>query len=193
MTDFTQKTCKITDNKTSENYHKLIDYFGNKVVWDKKTHCFNWVGYIEPTGYGRLIVNGKKGFAHRFAWELINGSIPTNKEMHHLCSNRACCNPEHLVCVTHQEHYTLDEGMQKRANENAAKTCCPHGHEYTRENTYIRPNGSRVCKACRREGMNSDYKKRPDYYIDRSLKHYNEHNEEINKNRRVKRQQLIGV
>lgn len=31
------------------------------------------------------------------------------------------------------------------------KTHCPHGHEYSAENTYRRPDGSRVCKTCRRE------------------------------------------
>ena len=31
---------------------------------------------------------------------------------------------------------------------NAAKTHCPHGHEYTEENTYIDPKGSRRCREC---------------------------------------------
>ena len=32
------------------------------------------------------------------------------------------------------------------------RTHCPHGHEYTPENTYIRPvAGSRACRACRAE------------------------------------------
>ena len=30
----------------------------------------------------------------------------------------------------------------------AARTHCPHGHEYTAENTYIRPRGHRECRAC---------------------------------------------
>ena len=37
-------------------------------------------------------------------------------------------------------------------NGNSAKTHCPHGHEYTPENTYINPSsGSRMCKTCIRE------------------------------------------
>ena len=32
------------------------------------------------------------------------------------------------------------------------RTHCPHGHEYTAENTYIRPvAGSRACRVCRAE------------------------------------------
>jgi hypothetical protein len=34
---------------------------------------------------------------------------------------------------------------------NARKTHCIHGHEFTVENTNIRPNGWRECRACKRE------------------------------------------
>lgn len=34
---------------------------------------------------------------------------------------------------------------------NAAKLACPADHEYDAANTYIRPDGGRGCKACRRE------------------------------------------
>lgn len=34
---------------------------------------------------------------------------------------------------------------------NRNKTHCPRDHEYTPENTYIQPNGSRYCRTCRRE------------------------------------------
>lgn len=39
------------------------------------------------------------------------------------------------------------------AKDNAKKqqTCCLHGHEYTSENTIIKANGTRECRACRRE------------------------------------------
>jgi len=31
-----------------------------------------------------------------------------------------------------------------------ARTHCPQGHEYTEENTYVTPKGSRSCRACQR-------------------------------------------
>jgi len=34
---------------------------------------------------------------------------------------------------------------------NREKTHCPQGHEYTPENTYIAPDGSRRCRACKNE------------------------------------------
>ena len=33
-------------------------------------------------------------------------------------------------------------------HHNAAKTHCPHGHEYTPENTLTNGKGARVCKSC---------------------------------------------
>lgn len=39
------------------------------------------------------------------------------------------------------------------ARENASKTHCKHGHEFTPENTHISPHGRRICRACKREDM----------------------------------------
>lgn len=39
------------------------------------------------------------------------------------------------------------------ADHQRAKTHCPHGHEYTPENTIVFPSdGRRRCRTCRREG-----------------------------------------
>lgn len=42
--------------------------------------------------------------------------------------------------------------MQGAESANARKTHCPHGHPYDDANTYITPDGERMCRACRREG-----------------------------------------
>ena len=39
-------------------------------------------------------------------------------------------------------------GRNSTVNQNSFKTHCKHGHEFTPENTRIRANGSRQCKAC---------------------------------------------
>ena len=38
---------------------------------------------------------------------------------------------------------------------NGTKTVCAAGHDYDDENTYIRPDGGRGCRACRRESSKS--------------------------------------
>jgi hypothetical protein len=38
--------------------------------------------------------------------------------------------------------------MSRLSDLNARKTHCPQGHEYTPENTYVQPKGSRACRTC---------------------------------------------
>ncbi len=40
---------------------------------------------------------------------------------------------------------------------NPPKTHCIHGHEYTAENTYVRPSGSRECRTCMRTQKRKSY------------------------------------
>lgn len=40
---------------------------------------------------------------------------------------------------------------KKRDSPKANQTHCIRGHEFTTENVILRPNGTRGCRACRRE------------------------------------------
>ena len=58
-------------------------------------------------------------------------------------------NPEHLEAVTHKEN--ILRSPISITTICSKKTRCPHGHEYTKENVYVRKsNGGRACKACLR-------------------------------------------
>jgi hypothetical protein len=41
------------------------------------------------------------------------------------------------------------------------KTHCHHGHEFTAENTYVRPDGYKECRKCRTKRV-SDFRKSHD-------------------------------
>lgn len=132
-----------------------IDRFLEKFTEDPKTGCWRWTAYIKPNGYAYFGLGREEGavYAHRWAYEYFVGPIPSGMDLDHLCRVRHCVNPAHLEPVPRRTN--LLRGKTAPA-ENVAKTHCPHGHEYSPENTYVDSVGSRHCKACRLERSRSD-------------------------------------
>ena len=64
--------------------------------------------------YGTAIVDGKVQSAHRHAYELTHGEVPSGLCVLHSCDHPHCCNPEHLRTGTHKEN-TADIWRRKRA------------------------------------------------------------------------------
>lgn len=121
--------------------------------------CWLWTGYLhspEAGGYGRLTVDGREVLAHRYAYELLVGPIPGGLPLDHLCRVTLCVNPAHLEPVTHAVN--IHRGFSIQAF-NARKTHCIRGHEFTPENTLIRPEGGRRCRICTRRTQ-AAYKQR---------------------------------
>lgn len=121
---------------------------------EKGDGCWLWHG-TRCDGYGHFRGHGKSRGAHRIAYELLIGPVPEGLELDHLCRNRGCVNPAHLEPVTHEENWRRGQSFSA---VNAQKTHCPHGHEYTPENTYRSASHprSRRCRQCIR-----DYNSRP--------------------------------
>jgi hypothetical protein len=78
------------------------DRFWAKV---KKTEtCWNWTGSKSDNGYGRVLIEGRSGYAHRVAYELSTGPIPDGAVIDHRCRVRDCVNPGHLRIVTNKQN-----------------------------------------------------------------------------------------
>lgn len=114
--------------------------------------CWEWFG-SRRDGYGLFWVNGHHINAHIFAYESTNGAVPDGLCLDHLCRNRGCVNPKHLEPVTIQENCARGETGHITGARKRARTHCSHGHPYSPENTYVSPQGYRVCKVCRRLGQ----------------------------------------
>lgn len=123
--------------------------FWPKVSKGSPEECWRWNGAENGSGYGRFHLGGRSVAAHRVAYELMVGPISEGLVIDHLCRNPSCVNPAHLEPVTGREN-TL-RGMSPYAIK-ARWTHCKWGHEFTTENTYIAPNGTRRCRACHRKG-----------------------------------------
>jgi len=123
--------------------------FNEALFWNnvnKTDTCWLWTGYRNRDGYGEYKSDYlTTRLVHRISYALDTGSLP-DMPLDHLCRHRHCVRPEHLEAVTSKVN-------TRRSNvglNSANKTHCPHGHEYTHENTLVY-DGKRVCRACKNE------------------------------------------
>ena len=139
---------------TPEDFWAKVDVRGPKECWPYRAIS------KANRGYGRAGYGGKQYVAHRLAYILAIGPVADGLVVDHLCHtdacalgtacpHRACCNPSHLepkpTAKNTERGCRVNIGVHQRE-----KTHCPHGHPYDAENTYRRPNGTRVCRACGR-------------------------------------------
>jgi hypothetical protein len=128
----------------------IDERFWEKVVLEDsifpENGCMLWAS-SKGHGYGIFWANGKYVPAHRWLYERLRGPVPDGLQLDHLCRVRHCVNPDHVEPVTCKENI----GRGDTGWNNKSKTYCPHGHEYTSENTYIQRSGGRICRTCNRE------------------------------------------
>lgn len=114
--------------------------------------CVLWTGCVNREGYGVVRVGGKTHLTHRLAYSLFVGELVPGLQIDHLCKVRRCMAPAHLDQVTAKVNTERSNAGRVTGARNAAKTHCPHGHEYDEANTYRAPSAptQRVCRECSR-------------------------------------------
>ncbi len=99
------------------------DFFENTVLKHQGKDCLMWPYGKSSRGYGRMTLEGKRGFVHRFACERVHGEPPTDKhQAAHECGNGhlGCVNPRHLSWKTRLENKAdeLVHGTRNRGGRN---------------------------------------------------------------------------
>ena len=103
--------------------------------WNKVTTsvdgCWMWTGATDSKGYGRFSMGGSHKLdgsrrnsmvaAHRFSYELVNGSIPKTSAYHgmcvlHKCDTPGCVNPRHLFLGTNEDNVHDMDRKGRRIN-----------------------------------------------------------------------------
>lgn len=144
----------------------LSQRFWYYVAPNDETGCWEWNALRDNRGYGRVnIGNQRIGLAHRAAYAICRGDIPSTidgERVHlmHRCDNPSCVNPWHLEVGTAKQNArdAIARGRTWHPPMRSDLTKCKSGrHEWTEANIYRhrrkdRPNQvDETCRLCAKE------------------------------------------
>jgi hypothetical protein len=137
----------------------FVDRFWAKV--ERGPVDWLWTGAVRTDGYGVMgrWNDGRTAVlpAHRLAWEMAHGPIPTGVCVLHHCDVKRCVKTEgderwpdgHLFLGTKRDNTRDMVTKGRHGRWNAKKLACKRGHPFDEANTHIY-RGGRVCRTCAR-------------------------------------------
>jgi hypothetical protein len=146
----------VTEALTPEYRDALAGRLWGRTRVNGPDQCWEWQGYINPSGYGYIGVHHRPRYTHRVAYELVVGPIPDGLVIDHLCRVRHCVNPSHMEPVTNRENLMRGESSSAIA---ARRDHCAKGHPYD-ERTWVSKQGKRHCRTCTNERAAAGYHRR---------------------------------
>lgn len=131
---------------------KFLRRFWSHVQKGRGNSCWLWNGGQRVGAYGGITFSAASNLfttesTHRISWILAKGKIPKGKLILHSCDTPLCVRPSHLFVGTYSDN--MSDMLRKGRQWQQKKTHCPHGHKYSKANTY-RHKGGRYCRACQK-------------------------------------------
>jgi hypothetical protein len=134
---------------------KVKQNFWNHV--NKTEGCWEWTGALNRMGYGTLSTHPGRMTAHRVAWELVVGPIPSGLFVCHHCDNRKCVRPDHLFVGT-----AADNMADMVAKDRQAKGDKQGLRLHPESRAFGDKNGSRRHPECLKRGDENGSRKYPE-------------------------------
>jgi hypothetical protein len=102
---------------------KDVKRFWSHVNIKNENECWEWTGYKDKKGYGRININSKMIGTHRFSYLIYNKIIPDGMLILHSCNNPSCVNPTHLRAGTNKDNAqdSLLAGTSRSLHQNGEK------------------------------------------------------------------------
>lgn len=118
-----------------------------KNVQIQEDACWIWVGPTSVYGYGKFHSGSRTLGAHVFSWRFAHyQEVPKGLEISHVCHNKLCVNPEHLVAES-----PADNKARGQSNYWSRKDVCKNGHRIILPNDLITTTrGTKECRECNR-------------------------------------------
>lgn len=148
-----RKCSYMVPRQTGPRPKPVLDRIMENIAIDPITGCWIWTQELRGN-YSRMAVGRRKSrSAHVVSYEAVHGKVPAGLELDHRCRRPACVNPDHLEAVTHRVN--LHRCPESPIAINVSKTHCIRGHEFTPDNTYLRPQrsfteGAKMDRECRK-------------------------------------------
>jgi hypothetical protein len=108
-----QRFCSIECGSKSIRLGTQLERLAEWSIPEPNSGCWLWLGHVDRNGYGLIVVDWKRVYAHRLSFSLHKGPIPDGAGVLHHCDMPPCINPEHLYAGTPADN-ARDRVIRKR-------------------------------------------------------------------------------